>query len=122
MFGLSEDPRQVELVNGLLEKTRQGKISWSKQGTAITATLPNGIAANFVLAPNLYTWATSWQLFTVRDIQGNELIRVNSSGISVASAMGGGSPLIVATNELFKAVHGFAGDDLDRAIDSLKKL
>jgi len=116
-----DDPRQVELVKGLLEKTQQGKIGWVKQGTAVTTSLPNGIAVNFVLATALLS--DSWQLFTVRDKQGNELVRVDSPGVfAIIAGSAITSPLLAATNELFTAVHGPKIDDLDRAIESVKKL
>ena len=133
MLGLPEDPRQVELVKGLLAKTQQGKIGWVKQGMAFTASLPNGIVVNFVLAAAI--GGMNWQLFTVRDKKGNELVRVDSWGafaivagptkVAGPARVAGPatiSPLLAATDELFATVRGATGDVLDRAIESLKNL
>lgn len=123
-FGDSDDPREVELIRSLLEKTRQGKIPWVKQSSALTATIPNGLQINFVLAPaTVLTPYSSWQLLTVRDKSGNELVRVNNNANTLGAMAGAAmSPLTTAANELFKIVSGAASDDLDRAINTIKNL
>jgi len=121
-FGESDDPRKVELIQSLVEKTRQGKIPWVKQANALTATIPNGFQINFVLAPiSILAPYSSWQLLTVRDKNGNELVRVNN-GATVSILAGGRSALGEAADELFRLVNGAAGDDLDRAITTIKNL
>ena len=83
---IPDDPRQTEFVLSLLAKTNEGKVSWIKKGSAFTATIPNGVVVNFVLAPGLFGTPLSWQLFTVRDRFENELIQVNAPNfISVLS-------------------------------------
>lgn len=123
-LGLPEDPREIELTRSLLDKTRQGKIPWVKQGNALTAAIPNGLQTNFVLSPVTFlTPSSSWDLFTVRDKNGNELVRVGNAGIITAVlARQASSPLVDAANELFIAVYGAVGDDLERAINAIKKL
>src|SRR5260370_33288246 len=79
-FGQSDDPREVELIRSLVEKTRQGKIPWVKQANALTATIPLGLQVNFVLAPLSFLTANpSWQLLPVRDASGSELVRVSNA-------------------------------------------
>lgn len=122
LIGLPDDPREVEFVLSLLAKTREGKISWMKKGNAFTAVIPNGITVNFVLGATLFGMTPSWQLFTARDRAGNELIQVNSPGlVSIVSSTATG-PLLEATNQLFNVVSGTSGDELQQAIESLKKL
>jgi hypothetical protein len=117
-----EDPRKIEFVRSLLTTTKAGKVSWVKKGNAYTALIPNGVTVNFVLSTALFGMNPSWELFTVRDRAGNELIDVNSPGlISVISKTAVG-PLLEATNQLFAVVSGATGDALDQAIESLKKL
>ena len=53
LFGQSEDPREVELVQNLIEKTRQGKIPWNRQTNALIATIPNSFQINFYFPPSL---------------------------------------------------------------------
>jgi hypothetical protein len=122
LLGLPDDSREVELTRSLLDKTKQGKIPWVRQGTALTAAIPGGLHANFVLAPTIFATPSNWQLFTVRDSRGNELVRVSGPGGFAILAGAAMSPLVAAANDLFRAVHGAVGDDLDRAIDSIKKL
>lgn len=122
LLGLPDDPREIELVRSLLEKTNQGKIPWARRGNAITATIPNGLEMNFVLSLSLLGSFTNWELFTVRDRQGNQLLRITNSGLIPILGVAAASPLVTATNELFRAVHGAAGDELDRAISAIKKL
>jgi len=122
-FGQSDDPREVELIHSLVEKTRQGKIPWVKQANALTATIPLGFQVNFVLAPLSFITANpSWQLLTVRDASGSELVRVSNPPMFTVLAGAGRSALLQAADELFKLVNGAAGDDLDRAINTIKKL
>ena|ERR1700735_1869708 len=122
LLGLPDDPRKTEFVLSLLAKTREGKVSWIKKGNAFTAAIPNGVIVNFILGASMFGLTPSWQLFTVRDKAGNELIQVNSPGfISIVSSTATG-PLLEATNQLFTSVSGISGDELQEAIESLRKL
>ena len=124
----ADDPREIELATSLAEKTKQGKITWVKQRNAITATVPGGLELNFVTQQNLLG-NPFWQLFTVRDARGNELLRANPIGAVLAFSKSAGktlpsdiSPLLAAVNELFEAVSKSADDDLEKAIHSVKNL
>lgn len=124
MFG--DDPRKVDLVKLITEKTKQGKARWAKQRGAITANLPGGFEVNFVIQPNL-VGSESWQLFTLRGAGGNELIRATPPPASYylmpsAPIQTSGPTLAQAVDELFAAVNRSAGDDLDRAISTIKNL
>jgi hypothetical protein len=122
-FGTSDDPREVELILSLVEKTRQGKIPWVKQSNALTATIPSGFQINFVLTPvTLFAPHSNWQLLTVRDRTGSELVRVPNAPMVTILAGAARSALVEAADQLFKLVNGAVGDDLDRAINTIKKL
>jgi hypothetical protein len=123
LIGLPDDSREVELINSLVEKTRQGKIPWIKQTGALTARIPSGFEINFVLSMiTIFTKHPNWELLTVRDRSGNELVRVNN--VSGFAALSGGvkGPLVEAADELFKLVDDASGDDLERAINAIKNL
>src|SRR5712692_5808234 len=123
LFGQFDDPREVELIRSLVEKTRQGKVPLVKQANALTATIPLGFQVNFVLAPLSFITANpSWQLLTVRDASGSELVRVSNTSMVAVLAGSAKSALLGAADELFTVVSGAAGDDLDRAINTIKKL
>lgn len=117
LVGLPEDPRKTEFVLSLSRKTKEGKVSWARKGNAFTATIPNGIVANFVTGVSIFGTAPSWELFTVRDRTGNELIQVTA-----VPMLGPVDPLSQATSQLFAVVSGLSGDELQEAIETLKKL
>jgi len=124
LFG--EDLRKVALVKLLTEKTKQGKARWGKQRSAITANLPGGFEVNFVTQPTLVGGET-WQLFTVRDAHGNELVRATPLPLAFLSPTPAvpiteSSTLNQAVDELFATVNRSASDDLDRAIATIKNL
>lgn len=124
--GFGEDPRKMAFVKELTEKTRQGKVHWVTRHNAVTATVPGGLEVNFVTSPSL-TGGIYWQLFTLRDSRGNELIKTSPSPLLpfLPSAMpvpGGATSLEQAVSELFAEVNKSASDDLDRAISTIKNL
>jgi hypothetical protein len=124
LLGLPDDPREVELVQGLIDKTKQGRIPWARQATAYTASIPRGLEMNFVISPSLFSPAPSWELFTVRDANGIQLLRVPNprGGSLMVTSPNPENPVVTAADNLFRTVRGALGDDLDRAIDTIKKL
>ena len=114
-----DDPRELALVLGLVAKTREGKIRWFKEGSAITALVPSGLNLNFVLSTNLFTASSEWQLFTVRDTRKNELVRVANTSVFLSPFRGA---IGAAVDELFQSVLALFRDDLDSAINSVKNL
>jgi len=122
IIGLPDDPRKTEFVLSLLTKTREGKVSWTRKGDAYTAAIPNGVSVNFVLGLGIFGTESAWQLFTVRDRTGNELMQVRSPAVLSFEPSVATGPLLDATNQLFVAISGISGDELGQAIESLKKL
>lgn|SRR5690348_4709653 len=121
-----EDPRKIALVKELTEKTKQGKVHWVNRHNAVTATLAGGLEVNFVTSPRL-GGGIYWQLFTIRDSRGNELIKTSPSSLlpflhPTAPIPGGAESLEQAVGELFSEVNRSASDDLDRAISTIKNL
>jgi len=123
-----EDPRKIALVNLLTEKTKEGKVPWVKKRNAVTSNLQGSLEVNFVMQASLFGARPSWQLFTVRDARGNELLRVAPAPISIFALTnplpvpGEGPSLTQAVDHLFEAVSSFTGDDLDGAISTIKNL
>ena len=124
--GLGEDPRKTALVKELTEKTKQGKIRWIAKQNAITTTLPRGLEVNFVTQASL-AGGKYWQLFTLRDERGNELIKTSPSTLlpfllSPSPVAIEHSSLEQAVDVLFATVNKSASDDLDQAISAIKNL
>jgi hypothetical protein len=124
LMGFPDDPRKIALVKLLCEKTQQGKVRWAKQRSAITANLP-GFEVNFVTQTTL-VGSEAWQLFIVRDTHGNELVRATPPSPFFpmpSSPVQTSVPTVSqAVDELFATVNRSAGDDLDRAISTIKNL
>ncbi len=116
---LPDDSRELALVLGLVAKTREGKIRWAKAGSAITAVIPGALQLNFVSSTNFFTNSSDWQLFTVRDVRNNELVRIANATLMLSPLRAG---IIAAVDELYQSVLAFFRDDLDKAIDSVKGL
>ena len=116
------DPRELQLVRSLLEKTRLGKIQWARRANAIVGIVPASLEMNFVLSTSLLGTSSSWELFTARDVQGNTLLRIANPGFALNLAGKDSSALVGTVNELFSVVYGAVGDDLDRAIRTIEKL
>jgi len=118
-----DDPRHIELVAKIAQKTRLKKISWRRTGTGVTASIPGGLEFSFVLSVNFFApfgIAANWQLFTVRQASGQELLKIeNLSGVP---ALLGPTPLQSAVTNLFEAVRGSASDDLDSAINAVDRM
>ena len=113
------DSSEIQLVRTLTEKTIQGRVPWIKTANSITANLPAHLEVNFVTQPSL-VGSQGWQLFTVRE-RGNELVRVSPPSI-MTIAQGIDPSLVAAVEELFAAIHKASSADLDRAIESIKRL
>jgi hypothetical protein len=120
-IGNPDNSRELELIRNLEAKTRDGKIRWFREGSALTANILGGLKLHFVLTTNLFTSVSEWSLFTVRDKSNQELLQVMGGPFQSILSVGG-SAVVAATNELFNLVNGSRRDDLDSAIDSVKNL
>jgi len=127
-LSLFEDPKQLELVRTITEKTQQGKLLWNKSTTSYEARLPNGVGIAFALSspalPFLKTMKT-WAHFIVRARDGSEILKVQHS--MLAPAIPGfpeatKSPLETGVEKLFAIVDNTAKSEVDKVIDQLKNL
>lgn len=125
LAGLGEDPRKVAFVKELTGKTKEGKVRWATQQNAVTAKLPRGLEVNFVTQSSL-VGGKYWQLFTLRDSTGNELIRIAPPALlpflKPSTIATEAPPLAQAVDDLFATVNRSADDDLDQAISTIKNL
>lgn len=122
LVGPMVDPRQVELVKKVTEKTQQGKIVWNKSATGITASVSGKMQLSFVLSPPsfiLSVGSLGWSVFAIRGDKGNEILRVeNTSDVSVL--LGGkmpSNPLTEAVERLYNLVQGVSKGEIEKAID-----
>ena len=131
VLALKNDPKNLKLVNLLAEKTRQGKIAWSKSATGLTASVGGAISGamqlSFVLRPNILSTigigSESWELFTVRESL-KDILKVENKPDMSRIILGGveKDPLIEEVEGLFRAATQTVKDDIDKAIEKLEKL
>jgi hypothetical protein len=123
LVGDFDDPRQVQLVKKLNEKTRQGKVPWVRSLNAMTANLSDGLSMNFVLQANVFGRQPAWELFVIRDSKDNEILRVHSVGV-FQSLVGNPNATLLqsAVDELFSSIMALIGDEIEKAIRIIDKI
>ena len=121
-----DDPKQVQLVQKISEKTREGKIAWSKTKTGISASVSGKMVVSFVVSPTfLGLGGHAWAVFTIRGEKGNEILRVENVADPVGVLTGRsteGGLLVKAANELFNLVQESAKGDVERALDLVSRI
>ena len=119
-----DDPKQLELVNTIIQKTQEGKLRWNKSATSYEALLPNGVQLKFILSmpffPKLFQGKT-WAQFIVCQQDGSEIVNVQQSS-PLPDDKNPKRPLETAVEKLFKILIGSAKDEVDKVIDQLKNL
>lgn len=74
-----DDPKQIELIENITEKTKSGKIAWEKTPSTLVANVP-GMQLSFVRSSPSYLTALGgggeWDLFSIRTQQGSEIMKV----------------------------------------------
>lgn len=114
------DPKQVELVRKIKEKTEQGRIVWERGKTSVFALAKRQMLLHFVVSP----MGAGWALFTVRDANTKtDIMKVESAGdVSsfLAALTGVSTPLVEAVNDLYRVVQGKAKGEIDHAIDLIE--
>jgi hypothetical protein len=125
------DPRARRLVQAITAKTRERKIVWSKTSTVLLAAAPGGMQLSFVFNPSMLSFVSGidWELFTIRDSSGNEILKVQNEKppilpLTPAQVPGASTkePVVDAVDELFRTVGERAKDDIDKAIDLIDKM
>ncbi len=125
---VQRDPKDLKLVQLLAEKTRQGKIAWSKSATGLTASVAGAMQLSFVLRPNIFSaigmHSESWELFTVREGLIKDILKVENKDELSRIILEGSQkdPLIESVDELFRSATQTFRDDIDKAIEKVEKL
>ncbi|SRR6266851_6129972 len=77
-FSGYDDPKEIELVEKIAEKTRMGKIIWERTASSLVATAP-GMQISFVRSSSplegmygLGVGAGGWEIFSIRSQQGGD--------------------------------------------------
>jgi hypothetical protein len=140
ILGLGEPDKRIALVNKIKAKTEAGKIQWNKTPNGSNATIPAGLAMNFVESVSSIFGPPRWVLFTVRDNRGNELVKVENNSSTppvpttlplqppptpIQTLLQGAlalDPLVDAVNQLYNVVRAEAKGEIEKAIDLLDRI
>jgi hypothetical protein len=136
LIGSYEDPKQIELVNSITEKTKAGKIVWAKTPSSLVANVP-GMQMSFVRsAPPMNAALASlgvgsgWEIFSIRSPHGAEIMKAEQPAKwlvapppgTTASTPPPRSKLVQAVDALYSIADVKGEGDIDKAISVIKNL
>jgi hypothetical protein len=128
-----EDPKEIELVEKIAEKTRMGKIVWERTPCSLVASAP-GMQMSFVrpssgLESALLSLGVGggWEIFSIRSQQGAEIMKVEQpSNIAYfgvpTSTPPPRSKLLEAVDALYSTANSRGQGDIDKALNVIKNL
>ncbi len=118
-----DDPKQLELINAIIEKTQEGRLRWNNSTTACVARLPDGTKLIFALASRLlFLKAKTWAHFVVRQQDGTEIVKVQQTDPSGLEKLAGKGSVELAVDQLFKLVSKAGTEGVNRVIQGVKNL
>jgi hypothetical protein len=129
-----DDPKEIELVEKIAEKTRMGKIVWERTSSSLVATAP-GMQMSFVRSSAPIEGVLlrlglggggGWEIFSIRSQQGAEIVKVEQPSLPVfglpASTPLPRSKLLEAVDALYTTANSKGQGDIDKALDVIKNL
>jgi hypothetical protein len=116
-----EDPKSIELVEKLKQRTREGRLIWRKTSTSYETVLRNKTVVGFIVASTtlIFLQQKGWAQFSVRQRDGNEVLTVQNP----ASVFGeiSRSALVKSVDELFAIVSEKGSARICDVLDELDK-
>jgi hypothetical protein len=141
LSGFDNDPKEIELVENIIEKTKAGKIVWQKQPSALVATVSSmqmnfvrSSSAGAILGRTLGGGGGAWEMFSIRRVDGTEILKVEQPSMSFLSVLippPPGSPpptppprskLLQSVDRLYSIADVRGQGDIDNAINVIKNL
>jgi hypothetical protein len=125
-----DDPKEIELVEKIAEKTRMGKIVWQRTASSLVATAP-GMRLSFVRSSSSYLESTflgggGWEIFSIRSQQGEEILKVEQPSLPAfglpASTPPPRSKLLEAVDALYMVAASRGHGDIDKALSVINNL
>jgi hypothetical protein len=133
-FSVSEDPKQIALIENIIDKTKSGKITWEKTTSTLVANVP-GMQLSFVVASSPATYLSVlgggsgyWELFSIRNQQGSEIMKVEQPIVNYWAATPPPAPpprskLLQAVDTLYSIAYTKGQvSEIDKAIHVIKNL
>jgi hypothetical protein len=123
------EAKNIELILKIIQKTVEGKVEWTRRQAKLSASLPNGLIAEFVIpasAPLTFGFLRgftpeNWSSFQIKDEKDNSLVAIQNEGVLV-NALRSGSNAVAAAEALFQAIIKLDTLKLDKAINAVDKL
>jgi len=113
------DPKNLTLVQKIIEKTSQKRIYWQKSTTGFAASIGAPLPMHLEFSSQGQTWRT----FRVQTKEGPILKVDNTILGSMLLHMGGASdPLVALTSQLYRMVSHLGEGQIERAIDAIERL
>ena len=117
------DPKFIDLIRKITEKTLANKIRWQMSQTGVSATVPGGIQLGFVKSRGLL--GNTWALFTIRSENENEILRVDNTPLNPFAALSGAAeeqPVRKAVGKLYAAIEGSSRAEVERVIELIDRI
>jgi hypothetical protein len=132
---LGDDPKELELLENITQKTVLGKITWHKTSSSLVADA-GGMQLSFVRTKVPYSKTSGggglWDMFTIRTPQGLELMRVEDPATNFfimpatppesADAPSPRSKILQAVDNLYVVADTKGRGEIDNAINTIKNL
>lgn len=115
------DPKYVDLVKKITEKTQAKKITWNKTQNGMNATVSGKMQIGFVRSPGTMFGPVKWALFSVRDEKGTEILSVNNSSL-ISPLEPAPEPLREAIEKLYDAIEEIARVEVEKLIDAVDRI
>jgi hypothetical protein len=123
------EAKNVELILKILQKTVEGKIQWKRQKSSVTASLPDGLSAEFVVPsspPITFGFLRgftpeNWLSFEIKDEKGSSIVAIKNEGVLV-NALRSGPGAVAAAEALYGAIVNLDTAKLKHVIDAIDKM
>jgi hypothetical protein len=127
------DPKEIELVENIIEKTKSGKIAWQKSGSSLFANLP-AMQLSFVRSNNALLdrmldalGGSGWNMFSIRRTTDNfEILKVEQTLKLLPPPPAPSKPvrskLLQKVDDLYALADAKGQGEIDKAIDAIKNL
>jgi hypothetical protein len=128
-----DDPKEIELVEKIAEKTRMGKIVWERTPSSLVATAP-GMQISFVRSsPGIEMALQSlgvggwWEMFSIRNQHGAEIMKVEQPSSLAYFGLPELTPpprskLLEAVDSLYSVAASRGHGDIDKALNVINNL
>jgi len=119
----TSDPKYLDLIDKITAKTRANKIRWKSTPTGHSATVSGEIQLGFVRSRGGgLTSPKGWALFTIRDENENEILRVENMPFLIGIDAADEEPIRRAVGTLYSAIEQMGRAEVQKVIELIDKI